>query len=111
AVYTLNGSVVTFTNLGNLLNGGQALVTITLRANLPGTLTNTAIVGSAVVDPLKANNSASVKTVVEALQIALTHSGNNLTLSWPTNGTGAYVLESAASLVPPILWSAETNPA
>ena len=69
-----------------------------------------AVAASAVPDPLKANNSASVKTVVEALTISVARASNLLTFSWSTNGASAYVLESATNLVPPVVWTPETNP-
>jgi uncharacterized repeat protein (TIGR01451 family)/uncharacterized delta-60 repeat protein len=111
ATYVLNGSVLAFTNLGNILSGGQVVATISVTPNLPGTITNSASVSSPVLDPFKPNNFASVKTVVQPLPMSLTHIGNNLTLLWPTNGTAGYILESTPSLRPPVLWSPETNSA
>ena len=44
-----------------------------------------------------------------APQLTITRSGTNVILSWPTNVAGfdstGYTLQSAASLVPPAVWS------
>ena len=108
--FTLVGSVLTFTNLGNLAAGVPTNATIIVQPLAAGTITNSASVGSSVTDPLKANNSASVKTVVEAVALAMAHgAANSCILSWPA--AGSYVLESAASLKAPVTWTQVTNPA
>jgi uncharacterized repeat protein (TIGR01451 family) len=107
--YKVVGSVVTFTNLGSLANGGVATATIVVNAGVPGTLTNAAICGSSILDPLKANNSASVKTIVEGAQISAIVSGSNLVISWPA-GSINYTLEYATNLVSPISWTIQSNP-
>jgi hypothetical protein len=61
-----------------------------------------------VIDPLKANNAASVKTIVELLPLTVSHTNNSLVISWPTT-TGNYVLESATDLNPPAIWTPVTN--
>jgi len=109
ASYVLNGSVLAFTNLGNILSGGQVVATISVTPTVSGTLTNSAVVSSAVLDPFKPNNFASVKTVVQPLPMSLTRVGNNLTILWPTNGTSGYILESTPSLHAPVVWAPETN--
>jgi uncharacterized repeat protein (TIGR01451 family)/uncharacterized delta-60 repeat protein len=109
AGFTTNGAVVTFTNLGNIGSGGQLTATITVNPALAGTITNSASVGSGVPDPFKGNNSAAVKTVVEAVKITVTRSGNTFTISWPVSATG-FVLESASSLIPPVTWTVVTSP-
>jgi uncharacterized repeat protein (TIGR01451 family) len=111
AGYVVNGSSVAFTNLGDLGSGGTLAVSIVARPATRGTFTNTVQVGSAiVVDPLKANNAASVKTDVEAPTISLTITGDNLTLAWSLSA-GSYVLESADSLVTPVVWTQVVSPA
>jgi uncharacterized repeat protein (TIGR01451 family)/uncharacterized delta-60 repeat protein len=107
---TVVGQVVTFPNLGNLDSGAQTSVTITARPTLAGTITNTATCRSGVVDPLKANNSASVKTIVQPLPVmtcALVSGG--LVISWPADA-GNFVLDSTTDLRPPIAWTQVSNP-
>lgn len=108
--YVLSGNVLAFTNLGNVLVGGQTVATIVVRTTTDGTLTNTAFTASQVTDPLKGNNSATVKTVVNLLQLGGVKSGNNLVISWPTNTPG-YVLESATNLNYPAVWTTVVSPA
>jgi hypothetical protein len=108
--YTLAGGVVTFTNLGNLASGAQAVATIVVRAVTPATLTNDTTVGSIVTDPLKGNNTVSVKTIVEFPQVDFAVVGNNLVISWPAGAT-AYSLDRTFSLTPPIIWTPVTTPA
>jgi uncharacterized delta-60 repeat protein/uncharacterized repeat protein (TIGR01451 family) len=109
AAYQLAGAVVTFTNLGNLPSGSQTSATITVRPLSAGTITNNAASGSAILDPLKGNNAASVKTIVEGLQLAVSYSAGNITIAWPVN-SGNYSLESATNLTPPSVWLPVTNP-
>jgi uncharacterized repeat protein (TIGR01451 family) len=112
--YSFANRVLSYTNLGNLANGGQTVVTIVaLPQQPPGlatnafTITNKAVVGSSVLDPLKANNSASVKTVVEALFLTFSHSGTSLTISWIADANN-YNLESTPSMSLPT-WTSVTN--
>jgi uncharacterized repeat protein (TIGR01451 family) len=107
--YVVNGSVVTFTNLGNLGSGGQLSATVVVKATVPDTLTNNATCSSSVTDPLKANNSASVKTVVEGISLAVSHNGDTVTISWPADAAN-YILESADTLQQPINWTVVTTP-
>jgi uncharacterized delta-60 repeat protein/uncharacterized repeat protein (TIGR01451 family) len=111
--YTVAGGVVTFTNLGNLGSGAQTSVTITAQPTAAGTIIDTASCRSGVIDPLKANNSASVKTIVQGtlLPVSLTVSraGTNVTLAWPTD-VGNYNLETTTDLMPPAVWTPITNP-
>jgi hypothetical protein len=74
-----------------------------------GEITNTATVSSIVTDSLKANNTVSVKTVVEGLQLSVSRSGNNFAISWPASA-GNYILESANTLNSPVTWSQVTSP-
>jgi uncharacterized delta-60 repeat protein/uncharacterized repeat protein (TIGR01451 family) len=108
--YTVSSGVLTFTNLGSIISGAQAVATIVVKTTVGGTITNSALVTSQVTDPLKANNSASVKTVVETLLLSVARSGNNLVITWPTNTPGNVVLESATNLNPPAVWTAVTSP-
>ncbi len=106
---TLNGNKVIFPNLGNLPSGAWMSVTITVTPAFAGTFINSATCGSAVTDPLKANNTAAVKTIVEAFQMTLSHSPGFLTISWPADAPNAY-LESATNLPPLGGWLRVTNP-
>jgi hypothetical protein len=109
--YTLSGGIVTFTNLGSIGGGAQAIATVVVKAPLvSATLTdNAGTFSTLVTDPLKGNNKTSIKTVVNAVPLTLTHQGTNFVISWPS-GTGNYVLEAATNLVPPIVWNQVTNP-
>jgi uncharacterized repeat protein (TIGR01451 family)/uncharacterized delta-60 repeat protein len=109
--YTLSGGTVTFTNLGNIGNGGQASATIVVQAPLvSATLTNAAGCFSLlIIDPFKGNNKATIKTLVNAVPMSFSRQGNSFVISWPV-GTGNYILESTANLAPPAVWTAVTNP-
>ena len=105
---TMVGQVVTFTNLGNLGSGAQLTVTLIAQPTLPGTLTDVASCRSGVTDPLKANNAASVKTIIETVPLTVSHSGRTLVISWPAN-LGNYLLESTTNLKPPSVWTPVTD--
>ncbi len=107
--YTVAGQVVTFTNLGSLGSGAQTNVTITVQPTTAGIILDSASCYSPViVDPLKANNSASVKTIVESLPLTVSTLGGSLVISWPANA-GNYVLESTTDLRPPAVWTPVTD--
>jgi uncharacterized repeat protein (TIGR01451 family) len=94
--------------LGDLGTGGRATVTLILRPLVPGTVTNTATASAVTTDPLKGNNSASVKTIV-LTQVAAQRNGGNILLSHP--GLPGTVLERTTSLSPPVVWTPlMTNP-
>lgn len=105
---TVAGGVVTC-NLGNMAAGSSVSISITGTPTIAGTFTNISRVGSPIIDPLKGNNTASVKTTVEAPQFTVVRSGAQLTISWPAAATG-YILESATNLVPPVVWQPVTTP-
>jgi hypothetical protein len=108
--YTVVGNVVTFTNLGSINSGGQAVASISVRPLVSDTLTNTTTCGSATVfDPLKGNNTVSVKTIVQTPPMSIVRSGNNIVISWPLDG-GNYVLERTTSVSPPVVWTTVTFP-
>jgi hypothetical protein len=65
---------------------------------------------SSVTDPLKANNTAAVKTIVEPLLLSVVSAGTDLVIKWPVEAAG-YVLESTGSLEPPVAWAQVTSPA
>jgi uncharacterized repeat protein (TIGR01451 family)/uncharacterized delta-60 repeat protein len=109
--YTVAGGVITFTNLGNLASGAQTSVTIVVQPTAPGTITDNASCRSDLLDPYKANNSASVKTIVEVpllLPIDIVRVGQNVVISWPAT-PGSFSLLSTTNLVPPTVWTTVTN--
>jgi uncharacterized delta-60 repeat protein/uncharacterized repeat protein (TIGR01451 family) len=112
--YTGAGQLmVTFTNLGNLATGAQTNLTITVMPQAPGTITDYASCYSSIVDPLKANNSASVKTIVQSgyvppLTLSISLAGTNVVIAWPVN-SGNFILEGAANLNAPVNWSPVGN--
>jgi uncharacterized delta-60 repeat protein/uncharacterized repeat protein (TIGR01451 family) len=107
--YTVVGQVVTFTNLGDLASGAQTSVTITVQPAAAGIILDTASCYSGVVDPLKANNTASVKTIVQSVSLTVSRVGSNFTMAWPTD-EGNFILESTTNLMPPAVWTPVTNP-
>ena len=106
--YTLNGNALVL-SLGSVGSGGQAVATVVVTPLLAGTFTNSASCTSATTDPFKANNAASAKTIVEALQMSFVRSGQNLTISWPTNPPNLG-LEYATNLHSPIFWAPVNSP-
>ena len=111
--YTVAGQLVTFTNLGNLASGAHTSVTIVAQPSAAGTITDSASCFSTVVDPLKANNSASVKTIVQSglvppLTLTISLAGSEVIIAWPVN-PGNFILESAANIHAPVSWSPVSN--
>jgi len=107
--YTVAGGIVTFTNLGDLGSGALTSVIIVAQPTAAGTIIDSASCRSGVIDPLKANNSASVKTIVQSLSLTVLRVGANFTMAWPAGG-GNYILETTADLMPPAVWTPVTNP-
>jgi uncharacterized delta-60 repeat protein/uncharacterized repeat protein (TIGR01451 family) len=112
--YTVVGQLVTFTNLGNLASGAQTSVTVSAQPTAAGTITDTASCYSGIVDPLKANNSAAVKTIVQSgivptVTLSISLAGSDVIITWPVT-PGNFILESATNLVAPVVWSAATIP-
>ena len=103
---TTNGNIITY-NLGNLGNGSVSSFAIAVTPIVGGTITNSVAVGSDILDPLKGNNRASVKTVVGGVALSAASSGGVLTFTWPVGGT-TYTLQSTPSLTPPVVWSPVT---
>jgi uncharacterized delta-60 repeat protein/uncharacterized repeat protein (TIGR01451 family) len=106
AGYGRSGNLVTFTNLGTLPAGAATNVSIVVQPRSAGTITNNAQCASSVTDPAKANNLASVKTVVEQMTIA--RSGTNVIILWPSD-VGSYSLYGATNLKAPVAWTLVTN--
>lgn len=106
-VITTSGgaSSVTFTNLGLLANDGVMNLEVVAKPTLAGTITGVTRVSSSAVDPLKGNNTAAAKTIVQPLSIGVVRSGAGLVLSWSANAAN-YTLEYADSLAPNAVWTA-----
>ena len=104
--YTRVGQVVTF-NLGNLGSNGQTTATIVVQPTAVGTPLNSAVCSSAVTDPFKANNHASVKTIVQQVPMTLAHVAGGLQISWPASFN--YILQSTTNLHPPAVWTPVTD--
>jgi uncharacterized repeat protein (TIGR01451 family) len=114
--YTLVGQLITFTNLGTLESktNTSIMIEIVVQPTVPGTITDSASCFSGIVDPLKANNSASVKTIVQSgfvptVTLSISLAGSDVIIAWPVN-PGNYILESATNLNAPVVWSAVSNP-
>lgn len=75
-------------------------------------LTNKVSITSTSADPDSSNNSASLITtlagtpppVTNSIPLSVSLGANQIILSWPV-APGTWVLQSAASLAPPIVWS------
>jgi uncharacterized repeat protein (TIGR01451 family) len=109
AGYIVAGQLVTFPNLGNLGSGLLTTATIVVQPTAAATITNTASCSSSITDPFKANNSASVKTIVQQVAITASRVSGGLSLSWP-GSPGSYVLYSTTNLHPPVVWTPVTTP-
>ena len=109
---TTNSGFVTF-NLGNVAVGATTNFTVIVRPNIAGTLTNDFAVISPVPEVTKANNFASVKTVVQSLQsiqLSVSRTGSSLQFSWPTTGSVTLNLQFATTLNPPNWQNVSGNP-
>jgi len=105
---TIAGQIVTFTNLGDIGSGEIQGATIQVQPTMAATMTYNAVCSSGVVDPFKANNRASVKTVVQPLPLTVSRVGSDVAVSWPSSGSN-YALESTTNLTPPVVWSPVTD--
>jgi uncharacterized repeat protein (TIGR01451 family)/uncharacterized delta-60 repeat protein len=110
AGYAVNGNVVTFPNLGDIGSASSSVATIVVQPTISGTITNNGSVGSTTTDPFKVNNFASVKTIVEAVQLSAARVGQNIVISWSASAASGYTLESTSDLRPPSTWTPVTNP-
>jgi uncharacterized repeat protein (TIGR01451 family) len=100
-----NAGVVTF-NLGNMSIGAVTNFTVIVQPLFPGTVLNSFDVGSTVPDPLKGDNFASVKTIVQnfAVPLSVTSSGGSLKFTWSTTSGINFTLQSTTNLTPPVVW-------
>jgi len=104
----VNG-LLTFTNLGNLGSNQSTNVTVWVRSTVNSGFNSAfGTCSSSVIDPAKANNDNSVKTLVGVPRLQFQLTGNNMVLSWPAS-LGRYNLQSATNLVPPVTWTVSTN--
>jgi uncharacterized delta-60 repeat protein/uncharacterized repeat protein (TIGR01451 family) len=110
AGYTLVGQTLTFTNLGNLGSGLKTTVTIIIQPLVAETITHSVKCTSSVTDPLKGNNVASVKTIVQLPELTALRVGSNLAISWPAT-EWTFGLYSTTNLSPPVVWTPVTSPA
>ena len=83
-------------------------MTLVTWVSFVGTVTDTATASSSIIDPLKANNTASVKSTVNP-QLTASASGGSISITTP--GLAGTVLDYTASLTPPVIWTPLlTNP-
>ena len=92
------GSLVTC-NLGSLVSGGGAVITILGAPTNPGTITDFVSVAGAQTDVNPANNTATIKTSVQALALRIVHEPSGCVLHWPAPASG-YTLQYANALQP-----------
>ena len=100
-------------SVGSLAPFADATLTLTAMAtNASGaTVLDTVAVGSSVYDPVKLNNFASFKIVINpAPTLSIVSSARANTFTWPVAATN-YMLQGATNLTPPIVWVMVTNPA
>jgi uncharacterized repeat protein (TIGR01451 family) len=104
------GSTKTVFTMGYLAAGASATVTLTLKATVGGTLTNTAAVTSAVPDLDTANNTLEEHTQVtgSAPALKLSFGGGQVSIVWPSAAVGFH-LEYAESLGAGAVWSASST--
>ncbi len=116
-------------NLGGMVNGGSATITIIVTPTAAGTLNNTASVTATETDPVPGNNTATAGTTVNpSADLAVTKSGSsgsvnvnaNLTYTITVTNNGPSAAASASlsdalpagvnfvSLAPPAGWTCTT---
>lgn len=103
-----NTNTTTTWTIGSMTNGASQTMTLQAGAAVAstGNYQDNVTVGSAVLDPNKANNFASVKTGVMVATLALSPgSGTNYTLSWAASS--GFILQGTTNLPP--VWINITN--
>jgi hypothetical protein len=70
--------------------------------------TSTLYIGNPLTDPGFEFVVTPMESVSAPPQLAITLSGTNVILTWPTNATG-FTLESTTNLVPPAVWTPVTG--
>jgi len=93
-------------NLGPLIIGASASVTLTVVPQTTGSITNTVVVSSDYLDPTPANNTAVAVTTVLPLPLLSIRlaSPTKVRVSWPQALTN-YMLEFKAALATNVSWS------
>src|SRR5262249_51870861 len=88
-----NNAGIVYASWPSLATNAGVSLDITVRANVPGTITNTANVSSAAADPTLGNNTTSLPTtVVPAADLGLSQTANPSTLMVSSNMTFTIVL-------------------
>ena len=105
-----NGNILGWT-VGTLTNAASAMLTITVRPNVVGILTNTAIVSASQADPYSADNTNKLTTtVVSPPQAVASFSEGNVSINWPIIGGDGFSVQYSDSLSPPIVWKPVVAP-
>jgi len=92
--------------VGSLPAFASAALSLTAMAtNAAGaTVLDTVVVGSSTYDPIKLNNFASFKIVINpAPTLSFVLGARAVTFTW-TNSATNYVLQGATNLTPPVVW-------
>ena len=100
-------------SVGGLPANASATLTLTAMATVGSAtpITDTVVAASPVFDPLKLNNFASFKILVNPAPLLSIVSGANAnTFTWPASSTN-FVLKGATNLNSPMVWVTVTNPA
>jgi uncharacterized repeat protein (TIGR01451 family) len=109
---TLSNSAGTIVwSVGSLAAFTNATLTLTTKATnvIGATVTDIVLVGSPVYDPIKLNNFASFKIVINpAPTLGIVSGAHANTFTWPAAATN-FVLQGATNLTPPIVWVTVTN--
>ena len=84
---TLNTNTFPFTgNLGQINSGNTVVVSFTVKALEPATITNIVSVTTSSTDPVLSNNSATNTTLAQTQPILSVHrSGANVRITWPAS--------------------------
>jgi uncharacterized delta-60 repeat protein/uncharacterized repeat protein (TIGR01451 family) len=97
-------------NLGDLAVNAQQTIQLSVWAGGSGTVTDTVRVGSGILDTLKANNIASVKTEIGGVpSLSMTLTGSGIQITWPTGGN--FILETTTAINANTVWTELTTPA
>ena len=104
---SLSGNNLVF-NIGTLAPANRVTISIVVRPTVVGIITNVATVASSVNEPFKANNSDSVKILVQLPALILRPVNNVLSITWDTNAPG-YILETATNISGNTAWLPATN--
>jgi large repetitive protein len=100
--YTRTGQTLR-ADFGNIAAGASARLTLNLMAASPGTITNSASVGSREQDPNPADNASVLTATVLPDSVAISAERippSSVRISWPATATN-FVLQSTESLSPP----------